>query len=165
METPTAQHLTLRFKKHKTTVLLFVSPHDSFTHVKAKLLDAIISTGVPIINGYRLPSDPEDVILGVPIDDNDPSQGWINLEIPELDGDGGKKSKKAGVLNATPLGAGVKDGMVLAFKFREEIAGDDGMDIDDNEWDVVMPAYDDEEDSQVKESDGNGTQAEDGDDS
>ena len=59
------------------------------------------------------------------------------LKIPEIeDGDvKGKGVKKGSVLNENPLGAGLKDGAVLAFKFEE---GDDG------EWDVVMPSFDDE---------------------
>lgn len=89
----------------------------------------------------------------------------MSLEIPEIEDDGGKKgSKKRGVLNATPSGAGLKDGMILAFKFRKEKSGGDDMDIDDNEWDVVMPSYDDEEGSQVKDVEGGVSQAEDGDD-
>lgn len=134
--------------------------------MKSNLLDAIISTGVAQINGDPLPANPEDVILGVPIDNNDPSQGWINLEIPEPEDSGGKKSKKASVLNATPSGAGLKDGMVLAFKFRPKGAID-GTDIDNSEWDVVMPAYDDEEDNQIvnggKEGDADTGQDEDDD--
>ncbi|KAL8907789.1 MAG: hypothetical protein Q9207_001192 [Kuettlingeria erythrocarpa] len=159
-ETPTPQHISLRFKKHKTTVLLFVSPHDTFTSVKSNLLDAIISTGVPHINGDPLPANPEDVILGVLIDSNDPSQGWVDLEIPEPEDGGGKKTKKANVLNATPSGAGLKDGMVLAFKFRPKGAVDN-TDVDNNEWDVVMPAYDDEEVNQVKNGGGEGEEEED----
>ncbi|KAL9006846.1 MAG: hypothetical protein Q9188_000377 [Gyalolechia gomerana] len=161
-ETPNPQHWTLRFKQHKTTVLLFVSPHQSLTSVKEDLLHAIKATRVTEINGNLIPSSPEDVILGVPLDGNDPSQGWINLEIPELEGDGGKKgSKKASVLNATPIGAGLKDGMVLAFKSRKEKSGSDDMDIDDNEWDVVLPNYDDEEGSQVKNGEEGDSHAED----
>lgn len=124
--------------------------------MKENLLDAIISSGVPQINGDPLPVHPDDVILGVPIDNNDPSQGWINLEIPEIEDDGGKKAKKSSVLNATPLGAGLKDGMVLAFKFRQKNEVDHDMDLDDNEWDVVMPAYDDEEGSQLKDGNADG---------
>lgn len=127
--------------------------------MKAKLLDAIISTGVAYINGPRLPSEPEDVILGVPIDSNDPSQGWMDLEIPELDDGGGKKAKKPSVLNATPFGAGLSDGMALAFRFRRKGDGDDGMDTDENQWDVVLPAYDDEADSQANDGEENGQDA------
>ncbi|KAI4177876.1 MAG: hypothetical protein LQ348_005750 [Seirophora lacunosa] len=156
--------LTLRFKKHKTTILLLVSRQESFTSVKAKLQDAIKSTGVTQISGQPLPQNAEDIILGVPIDNNDPNRGWIDLEIPDIEDDGGKKAKKPSVLNATPLGAGLKDGMVLAFKFRQQSAKDDGMDIDDNEWDVIMPAFDDDEGSQANGGEKGDAPAEDSDD-
>ncbi|KAL9595616.1 MAG: hypothetical protein Q9219_006322 [cf. Caloplaca sp. 3 TL-2023] len=156
--------MTLRFRQHKTTILLFISPHQSMISVKENLLEAIKSTRVSEINGNPLPSNPEDVILGVPIDHKDPNQGWIDLEIPDFEDDSGRKgNKKPSVLNATPMGAGLKDGMVLAFKFRKESSGDDLMDLDHNEWDVVMPKYDDEEGSQVK-GDGGSSQAGDVDD-
>ncbi|KAL9009322.1 MAG: hypothetical protein Q9173_005638 [Seirophora scorigena] len=156
--------LTLRFKKHKTTILLLVSRQESFTSVKARLQDAIKSTGVTQISGQPLPQNADDIILGVPIDNNDPNRGWIDLEIPDIEDDGGKKAKKQSVLNATPLGAGLKDGMVLAFKFRQQSAKDDGMDIDDNEWDVVMPAFDDDEGSQANGGEKGDAPAEDSED-
>lgn len=83
----------------------------------------------------------------MPVDKNDISKGWVALEIPELD-DGmtnGRAVKKGSVLNQSPLGAGLKDGAMLAFKFRKQDAGADdlGMDLDDD-WDVIMPSYDDE---------------------
>ena len=123
--------------------------------MKENLLEAIKSTRISAVNGNPIPSKAEDVILGVPIEKNDPSQGWINLEIPELEDDGSKKGgKKPNVLNATPIGAGLKDGMTLAFKFRKDVSEVDDMDIDDNEWDVVMPTFEDEEGSQVKDGEG-----------
>lgn len=66
------------------------------------------------------------------------------LKIPELeDGDTkGKGIKKGTVLNESPLGAGLKDGALLAFKFRE------GDDEEDDKWDVIIPSYDDEPASQ-----------------
>lgn len=51
--------------------------------------------------------------------------------------------------------------MALAFKFRKQTSGGDEMDIDDNEWDVVIPNYDDEEGSQVKNGEGGDSLAED----
>lgn len=55
------------------------------------------------------------------------------------------KGKSNGGRNGTPLidsllGAGLKDGAVLAFKFRGE-----GL---EDEWDVIIPSYDDEYGSQ-----------------
>ena len=74
------------------------------------------------------------------------------MEIPELDGDdgiGGKKvNGKNSVLNSTPLGAGLKDGAVLAFKFRNETEAKDELDLDDDNWDVVLPNFEEEYGSQ-----------------
>lgn len=70
------------------------------------------------------------------------------LKIPEADEADvkGKGVKKGSVLNSSPLGAGLKDGAMLAFRFTKG-AADDAMDLDD-EWDVIMPSYDDEVESQ-----------------
>ena len=120
-------------------------PTQSFTSIKQELLEAIRSTGRDEINGHTLPSDPEDVLLGVPKDKNQLRRGWVNLRIPETKDEGsGKKSKgvkKDSVLNSSPAGAGLKDGATFAFKFRTH-EEDDGM--SDHEWDVVLPNYDDE---------------------
>ena len=59
---------------------------------------------------------------------------------------GGKKS----VFNASPAGAGLKDGGMVAFRFRggDERMDEDGLDVDDDgEWDVVMPSYEEESQS------------------
>ena len=92
----------------------------------------------------------------MPRDKNDIGKGWVPLKIPEVaDGDTkGKGVKKGSVLNASPLGAGLKDGAMLAFRFgkvlaeeeddeNEEDDDDDEMDVDDR-WDVIIPSYDDE---------------------
>ncbi|KAL8730971.1 MAG: hypothetical protein Q9181_004484 [Wetmoreana brouardii] len=147
--TPNPQYLTLRFKKHKITILLFVSARDTIDSIKQKLLDTLKATAVSQINGDLLPSKPDDIIFGVLIDKNDPSQGWVGLEIPEVEDDAGKKgTTKNSVLNKTPLGAGLKDGSVLAFKFRGEGSSGDGMNIEDGGWDVIMPSFDDEDEAQ-----------------
>ncbi|KAL9638624.1 MAG: hypothetical protein Q9164_001431 [Protoblastenia rupestris] len=140
--------LTLRFKYHKTTVVLLCQQSQSFKSIKQDLLDSIEATGIKDIQGESLPSDPESIILGVPLDKNDIGKGWVNLEIPEFDEAEakGKGVKKGSVLNQSPLGAGLKDGAVLAFKFQKEDTTDE-MDLDDD-WDVVMPSYEDEGGSQ-----------------
>ncbi|KAL8691824.1 MAG: hypothetical protein Q9218_003042 [Villophora microphyllina] len=148
-EKPNPQQLTLRFKQHKTTVLLLVSPNDTFDSIKEKLLSTLKATGVTQINGHSLPVTSGDVVFGVPIDKNDPDQGWVRLIIPANEEDGAKKGKtKDGVLNKTPQGAGLKDGSVVAFKFQENEKDDDDLAVDDREWDVVMPAFEDEADPQ-----------------
>ena len=87
----------------------------------------------------------------MPKDKNDPSKGWVALKIPEVeDGDTkGKGVKKGSVLNGSPLGAGLKDGTMLAFRFTKG-ASEDEMDLDD-EWDVIIPSYDDEAGSQSQD--------------
>ena len=99
------------------------------------------------------------MIFGLLVDKNDPSKGWVGLEIPEVeleDAAGGKRKigGRKGVLNASPLGAGLKDGAILAFKFRDEGAkiDKDDLDMDDENWDVIMPSYEDEYASQEKTS-------------
>ncbi len=125
-----------------------VQQSQAFDSIKRDLLDAIKATNIKDINGNPLPSDPDEIEFGVPRDKNDISKGWLPLKIPEVeDGDGkGKGVKKGSVLNESPLGAGLKDGAMLAFKFTNGIA-EDAMDLDD-EWDVIMPSYDDEVASQ-----------------
>ena len=84
----------------------------------------------------------------MPRDKNDPSKGWVALKIPEVeDGDTkGKGVKKGSILNESPLGAGLKDGTMLAFKFTKSTE-EAAMDLDDG-WDVIIPSYDDEAGSQ-----------------
>ncbi|KAL8675193.1 MAG: hypothetical protein Q9168_000446 [Polycauliona sp. 1 TL-2023] len=145
-EKASPKQLTLRFKCHKTTIILLVAPHDSLTSIKSKLLDALKVANITEIQGRPLPKDLDHVLLGVPIDLNNPGEGWTNLEIPEKDDT--EEPKRSSVLNASPMGAGVKDGSVLAFKFRGDASDVDNMEMGDNEWDVVLPTFDDEEGSQ-----------------
>ena len=79
----------------------------------------------------------------MPRDKNDISKGWVPLKIPEVEeGDTkGKGVKKGSVLNGSPLGAGLKDGAMLAFRFKEG-AVEDGMDLD-VDWDVIIPRFED----------------------
>lgn len=139
-KTDLQQKWTLRLKLHKTTVMLLVNPTQSFLSIKQELLEAIRATGRNDIAGNVLPSDPEDVLLGVPIDKNNPGRGWVNLRIPEAnDGDDGKRPKgvkKDSVFNSSPSGAGLKDGAMIAFKFKAH-EEEDAM--SDHEWDVILP--------------------------
>ena len=79
------------------------------------------------------------------------------MDIPGLDGDDGvggkKKTGQNNVLNSSPLGAGLKDGAVLAFKFRDGIKTENGLDVevDDSDWDVVLPNYEEEYGSQSQD--------------
>ena len=146
---------TLRFKQHKSTVLLFVEQNQLFTSIKADLLEALKKSGHTELNGQVIPTDPEDVVFGVPVDKNDIAKGWVGLDIPDQEEeDDAENRKKAGrengVLNASPLGAGLKDGAMLAFKFLSEDAkmDGDGLDLDDSNWDVIIPSYEEESASQ-----------------
>lgn len=126
-----------------------MSQNQSFGSIKSELLEAIKATGIRDINGCTLPTHADDIIFGITVDKNEPSNGWVSLEISEIDGDEdtGSKSKgvrKGSVLNASPLGAGLKDGAVVAFKFR----GEGAQDSDSDDWDVIIPSYDDEDGSQ-----------------
>ena len=96
-----------------------------------------MATGKEDINGAILPSDANDIIFGVPIEKHDPSLGWVDLEIKADEGED-KSTKNSSVFNESPMGAGLKDGAVMAFRF----AGENG------DWDVIMPSYEEEDASQ-----------------
>ena len=91
------------------------------------------------------------MIFGIPVDRYDLSKGWVGLDIPDFDEDG-EKTKKIGknnILNSSPFGAGLKDGAVLAFKFRDASMTEEDLDLDDSNWDVVLPNYEEEYGSQA----------------
>lgn len=94
------------------------------------------------------------------MDKNKIEKGWVDLVITEPEDEEKMvtlpKGVRKSVLNGSPLGAGLNDGAMLAFKFRsagddraaaaEEEEDDDDDEEDDDGWDVVMPSYDDDED-------------------
>ncbi|KAL1958433.1 hypothetical protein VTO42DRAFT_4534 [Malbranchea cinnamomea] len=145
---------TLRFKNHKVTVLLLVSPVEPFSSIKKTLLEALKARNIKEINGLPVPEDASEIEFGTPIDRNNLEKGWQKLEVPELaDGDGkrpvgGRKS----IFNASPQGAGLKDFQAVAFRFRQPIEtngtqdDDVTMELDDPGWDVVIPKYEDSDD-------------------
>ncbi|MCJ1476229.1 hypothetical protein MMC13_004895 [Lambiella insularis] len=150
---PNPQLWTIRFKQHKTTVLLFVQQTESFTSIKFRVLEALKERGYTGLNGNTLPQNSEDIDLGVPIDKNDLSKGWVQLDIPAMeieDGNGGRKKigGKDSVLNASPLGAGLRDGAILAFKWQPEGVKMDKDSSDGSNWDVIVPTYEDDQASQ-----------------
>lgn len=57
----------------------------------------------------------------------------------------GKASGKGKVRDDCPMGVGLKDGAVLAYKFRSDVVdGDEELGIKDEGdevWDVVLPSY------------------------
>ena len=128
--------------------MLLCPQTQSFTSIRSELSTALQSRGITEINGEPLPEDSEDIVLGVPLDKKNLEKGWVNLEIPEFDeGDAKRKSgvKKSSVFNQTPLGAGLSDGDMLAFRFRKE--AQDEMELDED-WDVTLPRLDDDTGSQ-----------------
>ncbi|KAJ5615836.1 hypothetical protein N7537_000950 [Penicillium hordei] len=127
--------VTLLFKKHKTTVLLMLQPHEPLGFTKERLLGALKSREVTEINGDIVPDDSDDVEFGEPIDRADLEKGWKRL-----------KSQNESV---TLMEAGLQNGHSVAFRFHKSTEGKNGgvdMDLDgeDPGWDVVMPTYNDE---------------------
>lgn len=127
--------VTLLFKKHKTTVLLMLQPHEPLNHTKERLLDALQSRKVTEINGDIVPDDSDDIEFGEPVDRADLEKGWKRL-----------KSQNG---SGTVMEAGLQNGHPVAFRFHKSTEGQDGgvdMDLDgeDPGWDVVMLTYNDE---------------------
>lgn len=58
------------------------------------------------------------------------------------------------VLNGSPSGAGLKDGAMLAFRFRGQGEDDNVEEGDNHDWDVIMPRYDEEEEEEEEEEAG-----------
>lgn len=134
--TPTSKTWTLRFKHHRTTVLLHVDPLQRFSSVRAELLKAVQQTHPDgKLNGHAIPDNTDDVLLARPADINDLSMGWEaigqdNDEDTFVDDSKSKGKGKAGVGAGTkgrpkkdnvvdcPQGVGLRDGGVVAFKFR-----------------------------------------------
>jgi len=153
---PTPEHITLLFKNHKQTILLSVIPTTPFPEIKSLLLTALESRNITSIDDTPVSDDAEDIEFGVLRNKKDPSDGWVALDIKEMevgDGKGGKRKLggKKSVLNESPAGASLGDGSMLAFRFRTK---DHIVQIDDVEddmeveadpgWNVILPSYDDE---------------------
>ncbi len=158
---PEPSFWTLRFKNHRTTILLYSQPDTSFRAIRQELLTMLKTTNPSgDLHGALIPSEADDVVLGIPKDAKDLQAGWNELEIPEQQleesgpaASGGRNKRKLGGEQSTldcPRGVGLKDGAVLAFKFRSASHRDDhdgedhvmnGMSED---WDVVLPSYDDD---------------------
>lgn len=133
--------------------MLLVSPVEPFATIKETLMKALRVRNVTEINGQPVPEDASDIEFGAPVDRNNLEKGWRKLEVPGTGhgrrSTGGKKS----VLNASPQGAGLKDFQAVAFRFRnagdsKDEQGDMEIDSDDQGWDVLIPAYDDEDEDE-----------------
>ena len=104
------------------------------------------------LEGTPLPEDPEQILLGKPISTRDFSKGWIDL-YEEVDSSTGKPT--GGRIDPLPnslRGLGIKDNAILAFKFgstrkKPEEMNDENSEIaSDEQWNVVMPSYNDGDD-------------------
>ncbi|KAI9699253.1 MAG: hypothetical protein M1820_007225 [Bogoriella megaspora] len=149
---------TIRFKYNKATVLLHIDPTQSFSSIKTELLRALQNTHPYGINDQPLPSRPEDIQFAKPNDAADPSSGWMSIEdddftatdggdgLSDKKGKGKGKAKKSNAIDSMQA-AGFKNGAVFAFKFREEGKGmdddNDGLEVEEDTWDVVIPRYED----------------------
>lgn len=153
---------TIRLKLHKTTVITAVDPLKSLDEIKAELLRALRTRhpqGIITASGTtQVPSSPSDIILAKPLDVHEPEKGWERLRFDEDENDlsmldgandkGKKKGTTTSLSGNTPKAAGLKDGSVLAFKFKNQQGprqGDEGIGLEESDegWDVVLPSYED----------------------
>lgn len=90
------------------------------------------------------------------MDKNRIEKGWVNLVVREPEDEERTltlpKGVRKSVLNGSPLGAGLKDEAMLAFRFRSQ--SDDDIEEGDDDWDVVMPTYEDEEEGEEEGEEG-----------
>jgi hypothetical protein len=146
---------TLRFKKHKTTVLLVLPSTESIQSTKGKLLAAVKARGVKEINGDPVPDDPSEIEFGVPVDRNELEKGWTRLDTEGsefISGDAphASSARRKHKPNITLRSADIKDGQPIAFRFRNSVEMDENRDeleleLEDPGWDVIIPTLDDDE--------------------
>lgn len=184
---PQPSHITLLFRHHKSAVFLSVSPNQPFSTVKQLLLSAMQARGIsslssptaPTNKPTPLPTEPDDIELGILIDKKDAAKGWTLLTPGSSSASGlsskalKKKAAAAAPSSAkpdgdidTPAGAGLTDGSWLAYRVKqglekEEPSVDENGDVDvemneDQGWDVVLPSFEEEEEEVGKEGGGDG---------
>jgi len=148
---PNPSTWTLRLKHHKTTILLHIDPLQTLASLKEDLLLALQQTCPhQTLHGKQLPSAAGAFAIAKPRDPLDvAAKGWERLPA-------GKKAERESV-----KAAGVRDNAVLAFRWDEkgkkavlgadEGDGDgevglgfDGDGGEDEEWDVVLPSFEDQ---------------------
>ncbi|KAI5288611.1 hypothetical protein KEM52_001095 [Ascosphaera acerosa] len=139
-----AFNLTLRFKFHKTTILLSVPATESFVTIRQQLLDALRARGVRDVGGVPVPDDPADFEFALPVDPSKPGKGgWVLLEVPT-------ETTRRGAVNPNPAAAGIKDSAIIALRVRKRADGlteeeKVELELEDRGWDVVLPSLDDDE--------------------
>lgn len=150
---PSALTWTLKFKNGKSTTVLHVDPLQSFDSIKEELLLALRETHPDgEFNGRQIPDKLDDVLMARLTDLNDIDGGFTSL----VDDDGNliteiepvnKKRKTDGggfkLKDQCPTAAGLRDGCILAFKFRE---GTEPPLEEDANWDVTMARIDNTDD-------------------
>jgi hypothetical protein len=150
---------TLRFKNHKTTVLLHADALTPVSAIKAELLSALRESNPSGLNGKPLPTSPSQIQLAKPVDPLDLTQGWESLESSSAledpfnteEGGNGKGKQKRKLDTDSVKAVGIKDNAVIAFKWSgsgdssEEEEGDEDMGEEKEEyWDVVLPSFTDD---------------------
>jgi len=149
---PSPTTWTLRIKYHKTTILLHADPFQSVQRLKQDLLDSLraIKPSSTFLNGRSLPSSASQIQLARPYDALDPTSGWelieesddVTLQANGPDGKGkGKAKVKPNSSEFTLKGAGLKDNLALAFRWQDKESMDAGL--EDEEWDVIIPTFED----------------------
>jgi len=136
---PNPRTWTLRFKLHRTTILLHSDPQQRLSLLRAELLTALQTTHPHgFVEGksgstYNIPESYEDIILAKLRDQNDVHSGWERLIKPNDFGfedeavsakgkgkAGAAKSAGKGGVSECPQGVGLRDGAVVAFRFMTE---------------------------------------------
>ena len=153
--TPSPLTWTLRLKYHKSTTLLHVDPLQSFISIKGELLRALRQrhTDGQLPNGTVIPTSADEVLLAKPVDVSDHNQGWTRIEdsmshaedVQPPRAAGSSKKRKPDVTSpmSCPQASGLRDGSVLAYKFSSSGQDDEGLGLEDEVWDVVIPSYED----------------------
>jgi hypothetical protein len=176
---PSSRTTILRFKHHRSTILLHVDPLQSFASIKKELLLAITETNPSgTFNGHSIPQNPDEILLAKPINPNDLDAGWTLIESVDGEESSGKGKAKASTTSTSkaggkaqsqlkdcPQGHGMRDMSVVAFKFKSESEsrqaevgeddGDEAIEVADEdkkeEWDVVVPTMEETYGDQVEE--------------
>jgi hypothetical protein len=145
---------TLRFKYHKTTILLHTDPLTPLSNVKTSLLDALRDTKPDGIESRALPTEPSQIQLAKPVNPLEMVEGWESLDPSPNDDSfdpdeetsrGKQKATKKMEETMSLKAAGVKDNAVIAFRWTLEgdAEEDETLGAREGEWDVVWPSFED----------------------
>lgn len=149
---PTPRTWTIRFKIHRTTVVLYADPAQKLSTLKSELLKALKGTHpTGEIEGegrpHFIPESIDEIVLGTPVDLNDLTVGWeiVDTDQDDLKSNGKGKGKAAAKKSNstsmdTPQSAGLSDGGVVAVRFRnsKESNGFGGGELEDVDVDELM---------------------------